>query len=235
MEKKKRLGKGLKDISHYFISSDRNKELKEEQSEYQTHKASSACHVVSITDPVNPEREVSLTIRMCHALCENGLRTLAVDGHSRFPGILFTLGYSTPGYLFSHFLKDCYKPDDLIYRDSSGLNILAPRLIIDDMHKLAAKDISLMLDTLSAIEVNTDIIVLRGYDEIISPLIEDSIYIIGAGHDSIVSSIVSSLISRTTARKQNNIGQGHFFERLKTLVMRGHLTDEEMVALAGKM
>ena len=297
MEKKKRLGRGLKDISHYFISTDHNKEIKEESADYQDTEASSACHVVSIIDPFNPKRGASLTAKICLSLCENGLRTLAVDYEVLFPGIAFTLGCSIPGYLFSHFLQDCYKPDDLIYTTHSGLNILAPRFNIDDMQNLNTEEISLMLDTLLAAESKTDIIVVRGYDDIIAPFVEDAVFIIETSNEAVitayssiksfiagaktgeqgvgiivteatdeadaltiyerikkcteqhsgisphyygyisnaetssVSTIASNIISLRTAEKQNYKGKRPFFERLKSLAIRGRITEEEFSEL----
>ena len=303
MEKKKRLGRGLKEISHYFISSDRNIKTKEEQSDSQKEEACPACHVVSVIDLFNPGRAALLTTKICQSLCKNGLRTLAIDVEERFPGVAFTLGCSIPGYLFSHFLTDSCKPDDLIYMLPSGLNILEPRLNIDDMQKMNTEDISSMLDILSAIESNTDVIVMRGYDHRITPLIRDALFVIEGGekgHTPLInaynviksfiacsvnteitdigivvtgaageteassiyerikkcselytsitpfyygylpvidnttsaSPITSNIIERLKTKTQKDKRPIHFFEKLKTLVIKDYITQGELAALS---
>lgn len=294
MEKKKRLGRGLKEISHYFIS--------DEQSCPPKPVVSSVSHVVAIIDP-NAKRGALLTTEICQSLCVNGNRTLVIDTEERFPGVAYTLGCSIPGYLFSHFTTDVYNPDDLIYTFPTGLNILEPRLNIDDMNKLKTKDISSMLDILSALEKNTDFIVLRGYDCRIVTYINEALLIIENGHEPLIhaynviksfiansvnpeitdigiivtgtsdtlealsiyerikrcsesytgitpsycgclpvidkditiSPITSNLIEQLKVRRmQKEKKQILFFEKLKTLVTKGHISEGELAALSNK-
>lgn len=192
MVKRKRLGKGLEDISHYFISpdptdpSDPKKGRKEEDSNVQTVEGETRCQSVSIVDLFDPQRGALLTSRIGIELCKNGIRPLLIDADLRFPGIAFMLGLSIPGFSFIHYSQEKYKPSDFISTGPSGLKLLAPRLNIKDLSKMRMSHISQMFEALISVEGEIDVIILRQNKERITPLIEKAIFIIPALQTSMI-------------------------------------------------
>lgn len=176
MERKRRLGRGLEDISYYFIS----KEQEEDTSKYLISNVERKCQVVSFVDLFDSRRGALLTSRIGVELCKNGIRTLIIDSDVRFPGIAFVLGISMPGYSFEHFLQDQYQASDIIYNGPFGLKLLAPRFCIKDINKLKMSDVSLMLETIISVEKEIDIIIQRQYEGKFQPFIEDAVFIIPA-------------------------------------------------------
>lgn len=178
MQKRRRLGRGLEDISHYFISQDRKKgdstsliEDEDDEIRYQ---------VVSIVDLFEPRRSALFTSRIGIELCNHGIRTLVIDTDTRFPSIALMLGLSIPGYLFRHYFQEQYYPADIIYTGSSGLKLLAPRLSIKEICKMKTPDIVLMLKALISIEKEIDIVILRQNEDNLQSLIEEAVFIIPA-------------------------------------------------------
>lgn len=171
MEKRRRLGRGLEDISHYFISSNLNKE----DSPSPAAGGKSACRVISIVDLFDPYRGALLTSRIGLELCKRGIRTFLVDGDSRFPSIAFMFGLSFPGYSFRHYLSD-----EIIYTGPSGIKILAPRFSLKDITREEILDVSLMLESLISLERETDIILLKQYEDKIRLHIEGAIFLVPA-------------------------------------------------------
>lgn len=186
MERRKRLGRGLEDISHYFISPDTKNDQKKDDFTSQIVEAAPRCQAVSIVDLFDPKRGALLTARIGVTLCKDGIRTLMIDADTRFPSIAFMLGLSIPGYSFRHYLKDQYQPSDVIYTGPFGLKILAPRLNIKDISEMKMPNISLMLETLKSVEKEIDITILRQYEGKLQMLIEEAIFIIPASHTAMI-------------------------------------------------
>lgn len=180
MERRRRLGRGLEDISHYFISPDQKKG----DSPSVIVKGETRCQAVSIVDLFDPHREALLTSRIGVELCKKGIRTLVIDTDTRFPSIAFMLGLSIPGYSFKHYLQDQYQPSDMLYTGPFGLKLLAPRLNIRDTVEMSY--MSLMLDTLVSIEREIDIVIVRQYEDKFQPLIEEAIFIIPASYTGMI-------------------------------------------------
>lgn len=193
MVKRKRLGKGLEDISHYFISSDHTedpadpeKDRKKGDSNVQAVEGETRCQSVSIVDLFDPHRGARLTSRIGIELSKNGIRTLLIDADTRFPGIAYMLGLSIPGYSFLHYSQEKYKPSDFISTGPSGLKLLAPRLNIKDLSKMRMSHISQMFEALISVEGETDVIILRQNKEGIATLVERAIFIIPALQTSMI-------------------------------------------------
>ncbi len=171
MEKRRRLGRGLEDISHYFISPEPDKET----SPYPAAGGKPACRVISIVDLFDPYRGALLTSRIGLELCKRGVRTFLLDGDNRFPSIAFMFGLSFPGYSFRHYLSD-----DMIYTGPFGIKILAPRFSLRDISREEIMDVSLMFESLISLERETDIILLKQYEDKIRLYIEGAIFLVPA-------------------------------------------------------
>ena len=182
MEKRRRLGRGLEDISHYFISPHQ----KEDAYASAATDVETKSHVVSVVDLFNPYRGALFTSRIGIELSKKGIRTLVIDADTHFPGVAFMMGLSTPGYSFKHYIQEQYKPSDMIYSGPFGLKLLAPRLDINDINKLKVSDLSLMLETLISVEKDIDIIIQRQCRIKFQPFVENSIFIIPVSNTDMV-------------------------------------------------
>lgn len=180
MEKRRRLGRGLEDISHYFISPQQTIEQKEEDSTCLQKDEATRRQAFSIVDVLDPRRSAHLTSRVGVELCKNGLRALIIDADTRFPSVAFMLGLSIPGYSLAHYSQDEYRPTDMVYTGPFGLKLLAPRLTIQEVSRMKMPDMSLMFDALEAMERETDIVILRHYDSGFLPFIEEAVFIVPA-------------------------------------------------------
>lgn len=169
MEKRRRLGRGLEDISHYFISP----EPDQEDSPPSAVGEKSACRVISIVDLFDPYRGALLASRIGLDLCKKGIKTFLVDADHRFPSIAFMFGLSFPGYSFRHYLSS-----DMIYTGPSGIKILAPRFFLKDISREEIMDVSLMFESLISLERETDIILLKQYEDKIRSYIEGAIFLV---------------------------------------------------------
>ena len=180
--KKKRLGKGLEDISHFFISQDQNKEDTAALAVEERPK----CHVLSVVDLFNPHRGALFTSKLSLKFCKSGSRTLVVDTDTRFPSVAFTLGVSKPGYSLSHYFQDKYQPEDILCPAPFGLKLLAPHLDTKYSPEMDKQAMGLLIELLASIEKDTDIIVLRHYKKEILPLIKDVIFFVPVSHSSMI-------------------------------------------------
>ncbi len=186
MQKRRRLGRGLEDISHYFISPNPSDDQQKWDPASLTVDDEISGHAVSVIDLFDPHRGALFTSRIAIELSKNDIKTLVVDGDVRFPGIAFTLGFSIPGYSFKHYFQDQYLPSDIIYTGPFGLKLLAPRFHIKDVHKMKMPEVSLMLETLISIEKEIDIVILRQQENGLQPLIDEAIFLIPASHTSMI-------------------------------------------------
>lgn len=177
MEKRRRLGRGLEDISHYFISQDISQDQKKEEYTSQRADTGTRCEAISIVDLFDPRRGALLTSRIGAGLCRNGIRTLLIDTDISFPGIAFVLGLSVPGYSLRHYSKNQYQAADIVCTGPFGLKILAPRFCGEDIYRIKEPEISLMFETLISVERETDIVILRQYEKRLKPFIEEAIFI----------------------------------------------------------
>src|SRR3972149_5382349 len=171
MKKNKRLGRGLEDISHYFVSQNQtvatahpvvNEEL------IQNHYKS-----VSIVDITDPQRGADLCAKVGIWLAQNGIKVLLVDADSRFPGISFMLGMSLPGFSLEHYYQEIYEPSDLVCTGPYGVKLLAPHLPLVRVSVKSNSKKSLMLDVLKLIETETDIVIIRQFEDYINPVIDE--------------------------------------------------------------
>ncbi len=203
MEKRRRLGRGLEDISHYFISPQQTIDQKKEDFTCQRKDEAIRCQALSIVDMLEPHRSAHLTSRIGAELCKNGIRTLIIDTDSRFPSVAFMLGLSIPGYSFTHYLQDQYQPMDMVYTGPFGLKLLAPRLSMQDVCNMKMSDVSLIFAALGAAERETDIVILRQYESRLQPLIEEAVFIIPAFHTGMIRVYreVKSFIAGTDGKK----------------------------------
>ena len=176
MQKPKRLGKGLEDISHYFISHNKRGE------EPSTLRADSLIQysAISIVDIFDPYRGAILATKLSVELCKNGIKVLLIDADIRFPGIAFMLGISIPGYSFRHYFQDQYQPSDIIYTGPYGIRLLAPHLKINDTYSMKVSDLSLMFEILVSAEKEIDIIIIRQFENILQPIIDEAIFVVPA-------------------------------------------------------
>jgi len=180
VEKRRRLGRGLEDISHYFISPQQTIDPKNENSTCLRKDEVNKCQTLSIVDMLDPNRSAHLTSRIGVELCKKGIRTLIVDADTRFPSVAFMLGLSIPGYSLTHYSQDQYQPTDMVYTGPFGLKLLAPRLSTQDVYKMKMSDVSLIFAALGAIEREIDIVILRQHESTFQPLIEEAVFIIPA-------------------------------------------------------
>jgi len=180
VEKRRRLGRGLEDISHYFISPQQTIDQKNEDSTCLRKDEVTKCQALSIVDILDPHRSAHLTSRIGVDLCKNGIRTLIIDADTRFPSVAFMLGLSIPGYSLTHYSQDQYQPTDMVYTGPFGLKLLAPRLSTQDVYKMKMSDVSLIFTALGAIEREIDIVILRQHESTFQPLIEEAVFIIPA-------------------------------------------------------
>lgn len=180
MEKRKRLGRGLEDISHYFISPQQTTDQKQEDSTCVRMDETTRCQAFSIVDVLDPHRSAHLISRIGVELSKNGIRTLIVDADTRFPGVSFMLGLSIPGYSLAHYFHDQYRPTDMVYTGPFGLKLLAPRINVQDVSNMKISDVSSLFAALEAIERETDIVILRENASGLQPLIEEAVFIIPA-------------------------------------------------------
>ncbi|HEY4619934.1 MAG TPA: hypothetical protein VIH39_03645 [Nitrospirota bacterium] len=186
MKKNKRLGRGLEDISHYFVSQNQtvatahpvvNEEL------IQNHYKS-----VSIVDITDPQRGADLCAKVGIWLAQNGIRVLLVDADSRFPGISFMLGMSLPGFSLEHYYQEIYEPSDLVCTGPYGVKLLAPHLTIESVSPESRAEMSLILDTLKSIEQETDVVIIRQFEDYINPITDEALFVVSASDTSLMDS-----------------------------------------------
>lgn len=186
MKKTKRLGRGLEDISHYFISNNQAgicEHPSPHESSFRNQYRS-----VSIVDISDPQRGAGLCARVGMELSQKGIKVLLIDADSRFPGISFMLGLSLHGFSMDHYYQERYVPSDIVYTGPYGVKLLAPHLTIDGVSPKSQKTMSLMLDTLKSIEQETDIVIIRQFEDYISPIIDEALFVVPAVTASLISS-----------------------------------------------
>ena len=186
MKKQKRLGRGLEDISHYFVS--RNQTSINEHSLLHEPLVQNQYKSVSIIDITDPQRGASLCAEVGIGLSQNGIRALLIDADVRFPGISFMLGLSLPGFSLEHYYQDRYEPSDIVCTGPYGVKLLAPHLSIEDVNSKSQTQKSLMLDTLKSIEAETDIVIIRQFEDYINPIIDEALFVVPALTESLISS-----------------------------------------------
>ncbi len=196
MRKTKRLGRGLEDISHYFIS--RNPAITSEHSSLQDSSCQRHYKSVSIVDMFNPQRGASLAATVGIELSQKGIKVLLIDADLRFPGIAFILGLSVPGFSFEHYYQERYEPSDIVYTGPYGIKLLAPHLNKNDCTSQGPAKKSLMIDTLISIEKEIDIVIIRQNEDFINPIIDEALFVVPA--------LTTSLLSLYKAMKKFAIG-----------------------------
>jgi len=203
VEKRRRLGRGLEDISHYFISPQQTIDQKKEDLTCQRKDEAIRCQALSIVDMLEPHRSAQLISRIGVELCKKGFRTLIIDSDTRFPSVAFVLGLSIPGYSFTHYSQDQYQPTDMVYTGPFELKLLAPRLSIHDVCKIKMPDVSLIFTALEAIERETDIVILRQHESRLQPLIDEAVFIIPAFQTGMIRVYreVKSFVAGTAGKK----------------------------------
>lgn len=186
MNKNKRLGRGLEDISHYFVSQNQagstaNPVVNEPliQNNYKS---------VSIVDITDPQRGADLCAKVGIWLAQNGIRVLLIDADSRFPGISFMLGMSLPGFSLEHYYQEIYEPSDLVCTGPYGVKLLAPHLKSDDVRPESRAKMSLILDTLKSIEQETDVVIIRQFEDYINPIIDEALFVVSASDTAFLDS-----------------------------------------------
>lgn len=186
MKKTKRLGRGLEDISHYFVS--RNQADINEHSVLHETVAQRKYKSVSIVDITDPQRGATLCAEVGTRLSQNGVQVLLIDADVRFPGISFMLGLSLPGLSLEHYYQDRYEPSDIVCTGPNGIKLLAPHLSIGDVSSKSQTQMTFMLDTLKSIEAETDIVIIRQFEDYINPIIDEALFIVPALTESLISS-----------------------------------------------
>ena len=186
MKKTKRLGRGLEDISHYFIS--RNQAIIGEHSSLQDSSCQRHYKSVSIVDMFNPQRGAFLAATVGMELSQKGIKVLLIDADLRFPGIAFILGLSVPGFSFEHYYQESYEPSDIVYTGPYGIKLLAPHLNKNDCTSQGPAEKSLMIDTLISIEKEIDIVIIRQNEDFINPIIDEALFVVPASTSSLISS-----------------------------------------------
>lgn len=176
MKKTKRLGRGLEDISHYFVSQ--HKAIAKEPAPHCELQDQGQYKSVSIVDTDDPRRGAALCANVGIELSQKGIRVLLIDADSRFPGISFMLGLSLHGFSIEHYYQERYAPSDIVYTGPYGVRLLAPHLSFDDSIPRAHAKLSLMLETLKSIEQETDIVIVRQFEDHINPVIDDALFVV---------------------------------------------------------
>jgi len=186
MKKPKRLGRGLEDISHYFVSQHQTG-IKEHPVLHETV-ARNQYKSVSFVDIADPQRGAGLCAEVGIGLSRNGIRVLLIDADVRFPGISFMLGLSLPGFSLEHYYQDRYEPSDIVCTGPYGVKLLAPHLSVNDVSSKSQTKKSLMFDTLKSIETETDLVIIRQFEDYINPIIDEALFVVPALTASLISS-----------------------------------------------
>jgi len=186
MKKPKRLGRGLEDISHYFVSQHQTG-IKEHPVLHETV-ARNQYKSVSFVDITDPQRGAGLCAEVGIGLSRNGIRVLLIDADVRFPGISFMLGLSLPGFSLEHYYQDRYEPSDIVCTGPYGVKLLAPHLSVNDVSSKSQTKKSLMFDTLKSIESETDLVIIRQFEDYINPIIDEALFVVPALTASLISS-----------------------------------------------
>ncbi|HZX47891.1 MAG TPA: hypothetical protein VFF47_01585, partial [Nitrospirota bacterium] len=212
MKKPKRLGRGLEDISHYFVSQ--NQSSINEQPALHEPFAQNQYKSVSIVDITDPQRGASLCAEVGIGLTQNGIRVLLIDADVRFPGISFMLGLSLPGFSLEHYYQDTYEPSDIVCIGPYGVKLLAPHLSINDVSSKSQTKKSLMLDTLKSIETETDIVIIRQFEDYMNPFIDESLFVVPALTASLISSyrVIKRFITADDRKKAGVLVSGTWKE-----------------------
>ena len=186
MKKTKRLGRGLEDIAHYFVSQ--NQANTSEHSILNESSVQNRYKSVSIVDISDPQRGASLCAKVGIELSQKGIKVLLIDADSRFPGISFMLGLSLHGFSIDHYYQERYEPSDIVYTGPYGVRLLAPHLTIEDVSFKSNSKKSLMLDVLKLIETETDIVIIRQFEDYINPVIDEALFVVPALTASLINS-----------------------------------------------
>ncbi len=186
MKKSKRLGRGLEDISHYFVSQ--NQTIINEQSPLSEPFTRNQYKSVSIVDVDDPQRGAGLCAEVGIGLSQNGIKVLMIDADIRFPGISFMLGLSLPGFSLEHYYQEGYEPSDIVCTGPYGVKLLAPHLSSDDVSSKPHSNKTLMLDTLKSIETEADIVIVRQFEDYINPIIDEALFVVPVLSASLISS-----------------------------------------------
>lgn len=186
MKKTKRLGRGLEDISHYFVSQ--NQANTSEPPILYESSAQSQYKAVSIVDITDPRRGAGLCANLGIELSQKGINVLLVDADSRFPGISFMLGLSLHGFSMDHYYQERYEPSDIVYTGPYGVKLLAPHLTMDGVSPESQTKMLRMLEILKSIEQTTDIVIIRQFEEYINPIVDEALFVVPALSASLISS-----------------------------------------------
>ncbi|MBI5197947.1 MAG: hypothetical protein HZA19_04990 [Nitrospirae bacterium] len=135
MKSQRRLGKGLKDISHCFILPSPETTA---QSTASQDRQSRECRIVLVVDDLYPLYSSVLVFSLGRALAEGGWDTLLMDGVMQFPRVSFMAGAAVPGLSISHFLGPRDGTADSIVQMAPRLKVFLPPFNLSDFRRLPA-------------------------------------------------------------------------------------------------
>ena len=98
------------------------------------------------------------------------------------------LGLSLPGFSLEHYYQDRYEPSDIVCTGPYGVKLLAPHLSVNDVSSKSQTKKSLMFDTLKSIESETDLVIIRQFEDYINPIIDEALFVVPALTASLISS-----------------------------------------------
>src|SRR3989304_2711414 len=174
MKKPKRLGRGLEDISHYFVSQHQTG-IKEHPVLHETV-ARNQYKSVSFVDITDPQRGAGLCAEVGIGLSRNGIRVLLIDADVRFPGISFMLGLSLPGFSLEHYYQDRYEPSDIVCTGPYGVKLLAPHLSVNDVSSKSQTKKSRISHSSNSTDSWPRLAMLRMCNPNIKPIIDEALF-----------------------------------------------------------
>jgi hypothetical protein len=122
MKSQKKLGKGLRDISSYFIAP----AVQEAAPEPAVSPGHTGCRILFIVDDLYPRYSSVLTLTVGRQLAGRGYPTLLLDGLRKFPRLSFGLGKSVPGISVFHFLNPMRLIDTCLISAAPRLSLFLP-------------------------------------------------------------------------------------------------------------
>ncbi|MBI4715506.1 MAG: hypothetical protein HY760_06185 [Nitrospirae bacterium] len=156
MKTQKRLGKGLREISHCFITpaSDGGKSPPEAR-------GGTGCRVILILDDLHPVYSAALGLSLALNGTSRNHDVLLLDGVGRFPRLSSVLGVSTPGIALSHFQGPEYPSEDWVAHLTPQLRIFLPLFRLQEIQRMKDSQKSAFLRILRGDEARSRMVILR--------------------------------------------------------------------------
>ena len=161
MENRKRLGKGIEDISHFFLSSSKSSDLKRPLSEDKSPigLSSNRHRIIAVTSQTPKMPAMYWSSQLAIALSECGENVLMVDVGTK-PDQLASL--LNPIVIYPSFVDFLNQPDTTITVEApGGFRVLSFQILLEELRQFDPKDCERLFGVLLDEEQDADVLLLN--------------------------------------------------------------------------